>query len=253
MSEQSPESQKSDTQMSKEMVALPDAEKPAYLQFSTFEQLGGLEEQIAVLRTAVMKFDDPDFFAEYDIQRPNGILIVGEGGTGKTHLANAFARELRAELIEINVSDIVDKWVGQSNVKIVKMFDDARDRKERVVLLFNEIDGLFGNDAVGNPGLQNSMIAEMKTIMENLHNTHPNVIVLGTSNSTSGFDPALLRPGRFDEIVQIPKPDHPTRISILGKMISKNYELYDIDPSSPDSLEDLLSQGPSRGGLTSRS
>lgn len=236
MSEQSSETRDHDVP-STELALIPHKTVPEYYQYPTFEDFGGLDDQISRLRDAAMQFEDPEFWAEYEIRRPNGILIVGPGGTGKTQLAKAFAREIQADVREISVSGILDRWVGQTNMNLNGLFSDVAESEGRTVVLFNEFDGLFGNDAIGNTGLANSLVAEMKIIMENLHLTHPNAIVVGTSNSTSGFDSALLRPGRFDLVIQVPKPELEARASIFGKICNQNFELYDYTFSNPECVD----------------
>lgn len=206
-------------------------EQPIYETYPSFDELGGLDEPIQRLRDIASQFDDPDFWQEYGVKRPHGILLVGPGGVGKTHLAYAFARECKARVEKIKVSEIMDKWVGGSNSNLARIFNDACVEDGRTVILFNEFDAFFAHNAGGNSGVNASIVGELKDIMESLGETHPDVIVVGSTNSTSGFDPALLRPARFREIIQIGHPDQQTRSQIFGAQMGQHARFYDLrDP-----------------------
>lgn len=165
---------------------------------------------------------------------PTGILLCGPGGVGKTELVRAFSRELKADLIEVKVSDILSKWVGQANDNLHGIFKNAKQSEGRTVIFFDELDGLFSGNAGGNEGVATALISEMKTIMSDLRRDQPETIVAASTNSLSGFDEALLRPGRFDIVLQIPKPNDTARASIFGAYISRRHGLYNLGTAESD-------------------
>lgn len=193
-----------------------------------FDDFAGLDNEIDRLKEVGAIFAHPDLAEEWDVSVPTGILLCGPGGVGKTELVRAFSREINAELIEIKVSDIQSMWVGKSNENLRSVFKVAGSAEGRVVLLFDELDGLFSQDAGGNSGVATALISEMKMLLSNLRKEQPHTIVAATTNSLSGFDEALLRPGRFDVVLQVPKPNDAARAGIFGAVISNRMSLYNL-------------------------
>lgn len=204
----------------------------------TFDDFGGLDREIAQLRQVGALLQDPELVRRYGLKLPTGILLCGPGGVGKSQLIEAFSADIGATLLNVDVSDIQDKWVGESNKNLRQAFVTAENTPGNVVIFFDEFDGLFSANAGGNAGVSTALISEMKTRMERLRKQQPNTIVAAATNSLSGFDEALLRPGRFDMVLQIPKPGESARASIFGKMILKNADLYAVDSA----LSELISR-----------
>lgn len=213
-------------------VAVREAKPQPFESYPSFKDFGGLEEVIERLRATAELFQHPEICEEFNVQPPSGILLCGPAGVGKTELTRALAREMQADLTVIKVSEVLDGYVGGSTKKLKDQFDNARKTTGPAILFFDEFDGLFSTDAGGNRGSAISLISEMKQTLSELKLTSPNVLVVAATNSLSGFDPALLRPGRFDVVIQIPKPNESARREIIGVKISENIDLYDI--SSPD-------------------
>ncbi len=194
-------------------------------QFSDF---AGLDREIDTLKETAAIFAYPELAKQWDVDVPTGILLCGPGGVGKTELIRAFSREIDAELIEVKVSDIQSMWVGKSNENLRQTFETAKGVEGRVVLLFDELDGLFSQNAGGNPGVATALISELKILLSDLRRQQPETIVAATTNSLSGFDEALLRPGRFDVVLQIPKPNDAARAGIFANVITDRLELYNL-------------------------
>jgi SpoVK/Ycf46/Vps4 family AAA+-type ATPase len=207
-----------------------------------FEDFGGLDREIAKLREVGALFSHPELARRWDLKVPTGILLCGPGGVGKTELVHALSYDIGAELREINASDVFGRYIGDSNQNLKTIFDDAAKHAGRLVLFFDEMDGVFGDGAGGNDGVYTTLLSDMKKQMSSLRRQQPHTLVAGAANSSSGFPEALLRPGRFDVILQISRPDLATRTSIFAKMIGQNPELYQTgisDFSSFSGLEDL--------------
>jgi len=207
----------------------------------SFDDFGGLDHEIEQLRQVGAVFANPELARQWDVHIPTGVLLCGPGGVGKSELVRAFSREIGAQLIEVAVSDIQSKWVGESNANLKKTFEEASKVEGNTVLFFDELDGLFSRDAGGNSGVSTALISEMKTLLSQLRATQPNMIVAASTNSLAGFDEALLRPGRFDVVMQIPKPGDAARTSIFGKYISSRLELYNVG--------DFTGESSSRGAI----
>lgn len=211
-----------------EQTVLPDDESRRAARPITFEQFGGLGPQIEALKQASLLFKHPDICEFFDIRRPHGILLYGPPGVGKTELVHALAHHAEAELISITVSDILSKWVGESNANLRALFDRAQASDTSTVIFFDEFDALFSKHATGNAGTSATLIGELKTIMSGLGRDYPDVLVTAATNSLQGFDPSLLRAGRFDAKIAIPMPDTQARRQIFGAIMSRKPELYDF-------------------------
>lgn len=197
----------------------------------TYDDFGGLDSPIEKLREIGAILNNPELAKDWSVEVPTGVLLCGPGGVGKTELIRAFSRDIGAVLIEIAVSEIQSMYIGKPNENLRRAFSNAAAVEGRVVLLFDELDGLFSEGAGGNDGMSTSLISEFKTILSSLRAVQPNTIVAGSTNSLDGFDEALLRPGRIDVVIQIPKPNDDARARIFGCCISKDLSLYEIDNS----------------------
>lgn len=215
-----------------EQRALPAGQtEPVHDPFShlpDFDSFGGLDSEIEQLRTIGELYRNPQLCEEWEVECPTGVLLHGPGGVGKSRLAKALARDIRAELLVVEVSDILGKWVGDANKGIKETFDKAAKVEGPVIVLFDEMDGLLAQGAGGNDGVYRSVLSEMKSRLDNLKTVQPNTLVVGTSNSVDGFEPALLRPGRFDVVLGIGLPDAAARSSIFGKIMDSTFDKYDF-------------------------
>lgn len=179
--------------------------------------IGGVDQSIDKLKEGIeLPLKNPDAFRRLGIRPAKGFLLYGPPGTGKTLLAKAVARESEANFISMKSSDLLSKWYGESEQQIAKMFARARAVAPCVIFI-DEIDSLVparGSEQ-GEPHVTarvvNTILAEMDG-MEELQS----VIVVGATNRPTLVDPALLRPGRFDELVYVGTPDAKGREHILG-------------------------------------
>ncbi|MFG2039359.1 ATP-binding protein [Dactylosporangium sp. NPDC048998] len=186
------------------------------------DDVGGLEDVVAQFRDVAVSFRHPDVMARWGATRPQGILLYGPPGTGKTMLAQALANEIGAELREIRTPEILDKWVGNSEKNIQRIFTEARALRAPAVLLFDEFDSIISYtgtafDAAGQ--MINAVAGIFKQEMNTLIEANPNVIVVATTNFPDRVDASLVRSGRFDLKLAIPLPSSRARADILTKLI----------------------------------
>ena len=180
-----------------------------------WEDVGGLEEVKKELQEAVewpMKY--PGLYDKLGHSMPRGILLHGPSGTGKTLLAKAVATQSEANFVSVRGPELLSKWVGESERGIREIFKRARQSSPCVVF-FDEIDSIAPiRGAGGETAVTERVVSQLLTELDGMENMH-GVIVLAATNRADMIDPALLRPGRFDKIIQIPLPDKESRKSIL--------------------------------------
>ena len=182
-----------------------------------WDDIGGLDAARDRLREGVeLPLKHPEAFRRLGIRPARGFLLYGPPGTGKTLLAKATARESEANFIATKSSDLLSKWYGESEQQIARLFSRARQVAPTVIFL-DELDSLvpargagFGEPQV-TERVVNTILAEMDGL-EELNN----VVVIGATNRPGLIDPALLRPGRFDELIYVGTPDTAGRRRILA-------------------------------------
>ncbi|MEJ5979446.1 CDC48 family AAA ATPase [Novosphingobium sp. PS1R-30] len=189
-----------------------------------WDDIGGLDSAQLKLKEGVeLPMKNPEAFHRLGIRPAKGFLLYGPPGTGKTLLAKAVAKEAEANFIAIKSSDLLSKWYGESEQQIARLFARARQVAPCVIFI-DEIDSLVparGSGGGGEPQVTgrvvNTILAEMDG-MEELQS----VVLIGATNRPALVDPALLRPGRFDELVYVGTPSEEGREHILkihtGKM-----------------------------------
>jgi len=182
-----------------------------------WSDIGGVGDAIEKLKEGIeLPLKNPDAFHRLGIRPAKGFLLYGPPGTGKTLLAKAVAKEAEANFISMKSSDLLSKWYGESEQQIARMFKRARAVAPCVVFI-DEIDSLVPARGSGQSEPQvtgrvvNTILAEMDGLEE-----LQSVVVIGATNRPTLVDPALLRPGRFDELVYVGTPDKAGRAQILG-------------------------------------
>lgn len=180
-----------------------------------WEEVGGLESVKKELQEAVewpMKY--PGLYDKLGHTMPRGILLHGMSGTGKTLLAKAVATQSEANFVSVRGPELLSKWVGESERGIREIFKRARQSAPCVVF-FDEIDSITPiRGAGGETAVTERVVSQLLTELDGMENMH-GVVVLAATNRADMIDPALLRPGRFDKIIQIPLPDKESRKRIL--------------------------------------
>ncbi|MFY8195407.1 MAG: AAA family ATPase, partial [Novosphingobium sp.] len=197
----------------------PSAMREVMVQAPTigWSDVGGLDEAQDKLREGVeLPLRNPEAFHRLGIRPAKGFLLYGPPGTGKTLLAKAVAKEAEANFIAIKSSDLLSKWYGESEQQIARLFARARQVAPCVVFI-DEIDSLVParGSGQGEPNVTarvvNTILAEMDGLEE-----LQSVVLIGATNRPNLVDPALLRPGRFDELIYVGTPSAAGRQHILG-------------------------------------
>jgi len=190
------------------MVQVPDV---------GWADVGGVDDARERLREGVeLPLKHPEAFRRLGIRPAKGFLLYGPPGTGKTLLAKAAAREAEANFIATKSSDLLSKWYGESEQQIARLFARARQVAPTVIFI-DELDSLVParGGGRGEPQVTERVVNTILAEMDGLEELQ-SVVVIGATNRPTLIDPALLRPGRFDELIYVGVPDTAGRRHILG-------------------------------------
>lgn len=197
----------------------------------SYDQIGGLSEQIIELKETVeLPLLKPELFDKIGIEPPKGVLLFGPPGTGKTLLAKAVAHETNATFIKIVASEFVKKYIGEGARLVREVFELANEKAPSIIF----IDEL---DAVAAKRLNSSTSGDrevQRTLMQLLaeldgFDSRGDVGLIGATNRPDILDSALLRPGRFDRLIEIPLPNYESRLEILKIHTQKMSLSKDVD------------------------
>jgi proteasome-associated ATPase len=202
----------------------------------TYEDIGGLSEQIEDIRDAVeLPFLYAELFHEHQLKPPKGILLYGPPGCGKTLIAKAVANSLAKQVAEktgvaaahsyfLNIKgpELLNKYVGETERQIRVIFQRAKERSAEgfpVIVFFDEMDSLFRTRGSGiSSDVENTIVPQLLSEIDGVE-TLKNVIVIGASNREDMIDPAILRPGRLDVKIKIERPNVDGARDILSKYL----------------------------------
>ena len=207
-----------------------------------YNMIGGLNKQIdEVIETLELPLTNPELFTEVGIEPPHGILLYGPPGNGKTLIAKAVAHRAKATFIRMSGSELVQKYIGEGARLVRDVFDIAREKAPSIVFI-DEIDavgsrrtydGTTGSSEVNRTMVQ--LLAELDGF-----DARGDVKIVAATNRIDLLDPALLRPGRFDRIIEIPSPDAEGRKEIF-KIHTRNMKLENVDIDELVGITDGLS------------
>jgi transitional endoplasmic reticulum ATPase len=213
----------------------PSAMREVMVQAPTvgWADIGGVDAARERLREGVeLPLKQPEAFKRMGIRPAKGFLLYGPPGTGKTLLAKATAREAEANFIATKSSDLLSKWYGESEQQIARLFARARQVAPTVIFI-DELDSLVParGGGLGEPQVTERVVNTILAEMDGLEELG-SVVVIGATNRPNLIDPALLRPGRFDELIYVAVPDQAGRRHILGIHTKKMPLAEDVDLDS---------------------
>ncbi|MDP2306077.1 MAG: AAA family ATPase [Pseudomonadota bacterium] len=180
-----------------------------------FADVGGLEPLKERLRMDIIyPLQRPDLFRAYGKKVGGGVLLFGPPGVGKTHLARAAAGECEATFVVVEIQQVLDMWLGESEKRLHQIFEKARDEAP-TILFFDEIEAIGAARHQLRHGPGRRMVNQLLTELDGVGAANDRVLVLGATNAPWDVDPALRRPGRFDRVIFVPPPDAPARAEVL--------------------------------------
>ncbi len=206
-----------------------------------YEDVGGLQKEVEHVTDAVeLPFLHPDLFLEHKLAPPKGVLLYGPPGCGKTMIAKAVAnsigkklkhlsgKDVRSYFLHIKGPELLNKYVGESERQIREVFAKARDKAATgnpVIVFFDEMDALFRTRGSGiSSDIESTIVPQFLAEIDGVERLQ-NVIVIGASNRQDLIDPAVLRPGRLDVKVKIPRPDKKCAKDIFAKYLTSDLPL----------------------------
>jgi AAA family ATPase len=180
-----------------------------------YSSLGGLSKQIALLRSKIeLPLHRPELFKRFNMSPDRGFLLYGPPGTGKTMLLKAIAHETNAHVLTINGPSIVSKYLGETESTLRAIFQEAKDY-EPAIIFIDEIDALVPKrDSDDSGEAESRVVSTLLTLMDGM-GASGRVVVVGATNRVNSIDPALRRPGRFGQEIEIAIPDSDARLDIL--------------------------------------
>lgn len=211
----------------------------------SYEQIGGLEKELEQIKDAVeLPFLYPELFAEHRLSPPKGVLLYGPPGCGKTLIAKAVAnsianklghlkgKEVRSYFLHVKGPELLNKYVGESERQIREVFAKAKEKASTgnpVIVFFDEMDALFRTRGTGiSSDIESTIVPQFLAEIDGVESLR-DVIVIGASNRQDLIDPAVLRPGRLDIKIKIPRPDKQNAKDILAKYLTKDLPLAESE------------------------
>jgi transitional endoplasmic reticulum ATPase len=187
-----------------------------------WDDIGGLEAVKQELRETVeypLRF--PELFARFKRDPSRGVLFYGPPGCGKTLLAKAVATECAANFLSVKGPELLSMWFGESESNVRNLFQKARQASP-CILFFDELDSIVRarGSSPGDSGAADRVINQLLTELDGLE-ARKTIFTIGATNQPALIDPAIIRPGRLDQLIYIPLPDEPARIGIFKANMRK--------------------------------
>lgn len=182
-----------------------------------YGDVGGLDRQIQELKETVeLPLVSPEKFDGVGVEAPNGVLLFGPPGTGKTLLAKAVAGQTESTFLRVVGSELVQKFIGEGARLVREVFEMAREKSPSIIFI-DELDAVAAERQQASTTGDREVQRTLMQLLNELDGFDPRgeVKVVGATNRHDILDPALLRPGRFDRLIEVPKPDMEGRVEIL--------------------------------------
>jgi transitional endoplasmic reticulum ATPase len=196
-----------------------------------WDDIGGLECVKKELQETVQyPVEHPQMFAMFGMSPSRGVLLYGPPGCGKTLLAKGIATECQANFISLKGPELLTMWFGESEANVREIFDKAR-QSAPCVLFFDELDSIAvqrGTSVGDAGGAADRVLNQLLTELDGM-NSKKSIFVIGATNRPDVIDPALMRPGRLDQLVYIPLPDLKSRSSIFKAILRLTPMAHDVD------------------------
>jgi len=231
-----------------------------------FSDIIGMEDLKKQLRLKIIDpFKNPSLFAKFRKNAGGGAFLYGPPGCGKTFIAKAVAFECQANFINVSISDVLSKWVGQSEANLAKLFDQARSDRPSV-MFFDELDALAFSRSKSTQDHSRTLINEFLAQLDGVNGKNEQVLFLAATNMPWDVDPAMKRPGRFSKPIFVGPPDLEARTAMLKmklesvpkdnidfNTLAKKANYFSgadldalIDSAKEKAIEDTLSSGKER-------
>ena len=220
------------------LEVLPPSKDPAVLGMEiiekpdvTYGDIGGLADKITEIREMVeLPLKRPELFEEVGIDPPKGVLLYGPPGTGKTLIAKAVANETNSTFIRIIASELVRKYIGEGARLVREIFKLAKEKAPSIIFI-DELDAIGGRRLEDATSGDREVQRTLMQLLSEMDGFKPrgDVKVIGATNRPDILDEALLRPGRFDRLIEIPIPDQQARVEILRIHTRKMKLAKDVD------------------------
>ncbi len=193
----------------------------------SFADVAGLDEvKKAITIKMINPVKYPDKYKMYGKKTGGGVLLYGPPGTGKTMIAKAIANEVGAKFYAVKGSDIVSKWVGDSEKNINSLFEEA-NKQDRAIIFIDEMDSLIGKRGVDTHN--DKRVNEFLQQIDGFAGRNPNLLLLGATNRPWDIDSAAMRSGRFSQKIYLPLPDTPARKFMIEKNMKGVPKAKDFD------------------------
>jgi len=188
-----------------------------------WDDVGGLEDVKRELHETVQyPVEHADKYIKFGMSPSKGVLFYGPPGCGKTLLAKAIANECGANFISIKGPELLTQWFGESEANVRELFNKARAASP-CILMFDEMDSIAKTRGSGGPGSSEAGDRVINQILTEIDGVgaRKNVFVIGATNRPDILDPAVIRPGRLDQLIYLPLPDLKSRIAIFKAQLRK--------------------------------